>query len=266
MQPSLCNSISARFSAAAASYDRAAEVQRRVSHEVIRLLDAVAIVGPILEIGCGTGILTARLRERYPDSVLHAVDLSNSMIEQAQARLADGHEIHWHVGDARSWGTPASFQLVTASSVLHWLAPIDRSLQHLASLVCPGGYVALGVMVHGTLAELHEVRRIVAPQKTAAHHLPTAEAVRASLAATSLCLLESRTLTLPTWYCSSEAFLRAIHAQGVTTGWYDANQMLNRSELMQLIDLYNQRYRIETKGVCATYEVLLILARQGTPG
>ena len=46
--------------------------------------------GPVLEIACGTGVLTAPLRRRLPAAVeLVATDLSTAMLEYARARLKE---------------------------------------------------------------------------------------------------------------------------------------------------------------------------------
>ena len=56
--------------------------------------------GAMLEIACGTGILTKALRERFPAPVrLVATDLNQPMLDYASAKLADG-SIEWKQADA----------------------------------------------------------------------------------------------------------------------------------------------------------------------
>jgi len=55
--------------------------------------------GDALELACGTGILTARLRDRLQGGVkLVATDLSKAMLEHAKKKLA-GKEIEWREAD-----------------------------------------------------------------------------------------------------------------------------------------------------------------------
>src|SRR3954468_3341015 len=52
--------------------------------------------GPVLEIACGTGILTRELRARLaPDVRLVATDLNQPMIDHARASLGDAGPDEW---------------------------------------------------------------------------------------------------------------------------------------------------------------------------
>jgi SAM-dependent methyltransferase len=54
----------------------------------------------VLELACGTGIATRRLRERLPEGAqLVATDVSPAMIARARARLS-GYDVHWRTADA----------------------------------------------------------------------------------------------------------------------------------------------------------------------
>ena len=84
------------------------------------------------------------------------------------------------------------------------------------------------------------------------------------LAAASLQVEASRVVSLEKTHTSAEEFLKAIHAQGVTVGFHDADRLLNRTELARLIQIYDQRYRTAGGSVRATYRVLLLRARKQT--
>lgn len=57
--------------------------------------------GDVLEIACGTGLLTKRLRERLaPSSTLVATDISAPMLDYARAKLAGSDGIEWRQADA----------------------------------------------------------------------------------------------------------------------------------------------------------------------
>ncbi|NQT94403.1 MAG: methyltransferase type 11, partial [Lentisphaerae bacterium] len=66
--------IAARFTAAAPTYEQHAEVQTRAADEVMRLLENISLPQRILELGCGTGILTRRLVAAFPDAEFTALD------------------------------------------------------------------------------------------------------------------------------------------------------------------------------------------------
>ena len=59
--------------------------------------------GDVLELACGTGFVTRRLRERLDASVrLVATDISRPMLDYARAKLADIPGIEWREADATS--------------------------------------------------------------------------------------------------------------------------------------------------------------------
>jgi SAM-dependent methyltransferase len=69
------------------------------AHLVQRLPEDRA--GDVLEIACGTGIVTRRLRERVGRSVrLVATDVSKAMLDYARAKLQACPDIEWHEADA----------------------------------------------------------------------------------------------------------------------------------------------------------------------
>ena len=57
--------------------------------------------GDVLEIACGTGLVTRRVRERLDPTVrLVATDLSGAMLDYARGKLSDSKGIEWREADA----------------------------------------------------------------------------------------------------------------------------------------------------------------------
>ena len=56
--------------------------------------------GALLELACGTGVLTRRLLERAgPEDVLTATDLNPPMLEEAKLRVGEDPRLEWHQAD-----------------------------------------------------------------------------------------------------------------------------------------------------------------------
>ena len=69
-----------------------ADLARRVPHR---------LAGDVLEIACGTGLVTRRLRERIdPARRLVASDISQAMLDYARTKLIDCPGIEWRAADA----------------------------------------------------------------------------------------------------------------------------------------------------------------------
>lgn len=70
------------------------------AHDLASRVAGARPQGAVLEIACGTGIVTKRLRARLPSSVrLVATDLNQPMLDYARAKLADA-SIEWQQADA----------------------------------------------------------------------------------------------------------------------------------------------------------------------
>lgn len=95
-----------------------------------------------LDAGCGTGLHTELLASRYSD--VHAVDLSAPMITYAGQHRPHAN-VRYELQDLRDV-TPAQdglFDLVLSAYTLHHVPDLTAALQHLRSLVRPGGTVLL---------------------------------------------------------------------------------------------------------------------------
>src|SRR5476651_733154 len=53
----------------------------------------------ILDLGCGTGNLTAAALQHFPDADIHALDLSADILNECRARFADNLNIHYDQQD-----------------------------------------------------------------------------------------------------------------------------------------------------------------------
>ncbi len=103
--------------------------------------------GAVLELACGTGIVTRHLRERLPAGVrLVATDLNQAMIDHAQSRLVGVPGIEWRVVDAQElpFGD-REFDAVVMQFGLMFLPEKDRFAREAERVLKPGGLLALNV-------------------------------------------------------------------------------------------------------------------------
>ncbi len=114
-------------------------------------LAAVAEVRPteVLEVGCGWGDFSARLRDEL-DVEVTATDLSPRMVELARERGLDAH-----VADVRALPFQDSeFDCVVANWMLYHVDDLDRGLNEIARVLRPGGRLVATTTSHEHLAEL----------------------------------------------------------------------------------------------------------------
>lgn len=110
----------------------------------------------ILELGCGTGNLTRRLLDRYPNAVLTSVDASPEMIDITRARTTT-HAARLHLTCARFedfQAAPASFDLVVSSLSLHHVIDKAALYGRIASWLPHGGTFAFADQLLGATPEV----------------------------------------------------------------------------------------------------------------
>src|SRR3546814_12624952 len=73
------------FGTAALGYEDSAGVQRIAAETLAKLAAQrrLPLVPRILEIGCGTGLLTRHIRTQWPEAELTVTDLAPEMVERA---------------------------------------------------------------------------------------------------------------------------------------------------------------------------------------
>jgi tRNA (cmo5U34)-methyltransferase len=76
----------------------------------------------MLEIGCGTGNLSALLHDVYPDAAIRVVDVSAESLDVCRARLSDcSHLVVENADFSQIDYTPSSFDLIVSSIAIHHL-------------------------------------------------------------------------------------------------------------------------------------------------
>ena len=88
----------------------------------------------ILDLGCGTGHLTARMAEAGADVV--GIDSSSEMV--AEARRLYPH-LRFEVADARDFDLGDSFDAVFSNAVLHWVKEPEPVIACVRRALRPGG-------------------------------------------------------------------------------------------------------------------------------
>ena len=146
------NRVEKNFSKNTATYDRNAIVQAYMAEELINFIDLKKCVN-VLELGCGTGIFSLRLTEKYHAARFKLMDISGEMIEAAKIKLA-GNKIEFEVGDAEKSTVFGEYDLIAGNAVIQWFNNPEETLKKYYSHLSPGGEMVFSTFGENTFYEL----------------------------------------------------------------------------------------------------------------
>ncbi|HTK94960.1 MAG TPA: methyltransferase domain-containing protein [Terriglobales bacterium] len=125
-----------------AAYQRLSDPQFRWGMKVLERVGALRGDETVLDVGCGSGRLTAELLERVPRGRVLANDASASMLEQARQQLARfGERVEFIPGSALDLQLDRVADLGFSTATFHWILDHDQLFRVLYRALKPGGRV-----------------------------------------------------------------------------------------------------------------------------
>jgi len=108
----------------------------------------------ILDIGAGTGLLSALMIQKFPDAHLTLVDLSESMLILAKERFAERKDVRYITGDYSSVGFAGRYDLICSALSIHHLEHEDKHRLYckIFDALNPGGMFVNADQVLGETA------------------------------------------------------------------------------------------------------------------
>ncbi len=112
----------------------------------IDLINRIPVLMPlsIIDIGCGPGNSTERLKMRYPNAAVVGADNSENMLEAAIEKYPDMEFIHCDASkDLNSIGR--KFDIVFSNACIQWVPDHPKLLREMMSLLKEGGALAVQI-------------------------------------------------------------------------------------------------------------------------
>lgn len=135
-----------RFAAAKASYNQHAVVQKEMAQRLCALAQKhlPSAQERLLEIGCGTGLLTQEVMQHFHVCEYFGNDLVESIQEDIR-KIAEGKTQRFAFigGDVEKARIPTELSSVWSGATMQWMTDLPRFFQQLHSALRPSGMLVL---------------------------------------------------------------------------------------------------------------------------
>ena len=117
----------------------------------------------VLDLGCGTGQLTAQIAAAGAEVL--GIDRSEEMVAQARRNYP---QLRFEVADARTFTVEQPFDAVFSNAVLHWVKPAAAAVERVWLALKPGGRFVAEFGGHGNVRHICDA--ITAAMRTHGSH------------------------------------------------------------------------------------------------
>ncbi|MEX0730310.1 MAG: malonyl-ACP O-methyltransferase BioC [Aquisalimonadaceae bacterium] len=149
-------SVRRAFDGAADTYDSSTALQREVGERLLERLDLVRLTPErVLDVGAGTGLQSAALRERYPKARVIALDTAAHMLHAARRRGSWLRPLPCIQADAAALPVADhSIDLLFSSMAIQWCKDPLALFREFQRVLRPGGLLLFSTVGPDTLREL----------------------------------------------------------------------------------------------------------------
>ncbi len=143
-------------------YDSGHDFVFEYGADVVDLLDP-APGERVLDLGCGTGHLTADIATAVGDTgLVLGIDQSGEMVARARKAYPDHQFVR---ADARAFATDDQFDAVFSNAALHWIPEQDAVVETVRNLLRPGGRFVAELGGAGNVATIVEAVQAVCARR-----------------------------------------------------------------------------------------------------
>ena len=152
--------IAHSFGRSVKNYHQKADIQRKVADGLvssIRPWKDIIPQGPILEIGCGTGILTEKIISEFPARDVVITDISDHMLSFTKERIGTKSNLEYQILDVDQLiESDPKFSCIVSNFAVQWFSDPALGLEKLGKLLLPGGLLLVTFPGSNSFIEWYE--------------------------------------------------------------------------------------------------------------
>lgn len=249
--------IVANFSQQASRYDIYSQVQHEAANQIAVYLSSWGenlIEGPLIEIGCGTGLMTIQVVTRFQERQMIISDISDKMLTCCQSQIKDKlgfipNHIQFSLIDGETFEQKETYALIISSFALQWIFELKSVIIRILNSLKKKGVFIFSLPTRDSFPEWKEMCSKVGVPFTG-NLLPEPEIFQycAILHNYPYTIHESKiTCTYP----SAIQFFKSIKGIGAATSMYGTN--LSGVQLRRLLRYWDEQY---PNGISITYNLI----------
>jgi trans-aconitate 2-methyltransferase len=142
-----------------AQYQRFADERSRPFNELVERIGATD-PATVVDLGCGTGQLTAALADRWPGATIEGIDSDDNML--AAAANHSSARVRFSKGDVATWDPAAPVDVIVSNATLQWIPEHLRLLSRFVEALTLGGWLAFQLPSNLDDAHHQAIRQLIA--------------------------------------------------------------------------------------------------------
>jgi tRNA (cmo5U34)-methyltransferase len=140
---------------------------RRLIPYYEQMFDALVIALPfsqaqpirVVDLGCGTGTISRRIKDVYPQAHITCVDIAKKMLEIAQTKLGNREDIRYQLANFEDYEFDTAYDVVVSSLALHHLVNEEDKInfyKKIYATLSAGGVFYNADVILGSSSHLQE--------------------------------------------------------------------------------------------------------------
>lgn len=238
------------FSKKAPNYERYAIIQALSAKELVLLADLKK--GRVLDIGCGSGLLSKEMVANGFCGEIVGVDLAKDALKIASASLKG----EFICEDAEVFTSQESFDAIVSNFVFQWFENPAFQIERYANMLKKKGIAALALPIEGSLSELKDVLSKVGVDMELLPFPAQKRVVESFLKVFEARVCEIR--NIGTFFSSPLEAIASIKRSGA---YFRAKKPLKVGEFRSVMSKYSELYKKEC-GVFMSFEVLFLVGER----